>query len=141
MKFNDVVAWILRSPFHWLMGKETLLISVTGRKSGQAVTLPVNFSREADELWVISSRDRVWWRNLKSNDTATLWLNGKSVRARAQVVLDETAVGDRLTRLIAAKKWFANALHIRLGEKNLPNADDLRRVSQERLFVRLKVES
>jgi deazaflavin-dependent oxidoreductase (nitroreductase family) len=141
MKFNDIVAGVVRSPFHWLMGRETLLISITGRKSGQPVTLPVNFSRAADGLWVISSRDRVWWRNLQANDAATLWISGKTFRARAELVLDETAVRDRLASLIAAKKWFANALHIRLDAQNRPNADDLRKVAQERLFIRLKVES
>ena len=42
---------------------DTRLITVTGRKTGRKYTTPVGYYQEGDTLWVISSRDRTWWRN------------------------------------------------------------------------------
>jgi deazaflavin-dependent oxidoreductase (nitroreductase family) len=137
MKINDLVAWLLRSPLHRLMGKSTLLIQVTGRKTGRMVRLPVNFQREGSELWVISSRERVWWRNLKENPLAVLWIGGRQSAARAELVLDESAVSERLARLCAQEKWMARVLHVRLDAKSNPLPEDLNRLAHERLFVRL----
>jgi deazaflavin-dependent oxidoreductase (nitroreductase family) len=141
MRFNDFAAWILRSPCHWLMGKSTLLITVTGRKSGQPVTLPVNFYRCPEGLYIISSRDRSWWRNLKSNPHATIWLGGQQRTAQAELLLDEAMVAGQLVKIIVGERWLARALKIRLDEHQEPNVVDLQKTVQERLLVRLKLEA
>jgi len=35
MWYNTLMSWLLRSPFHGLLSKSTLLVTVTGRKSGR----------------------------------------------------------------------------------------------------------
>ncbi|MBK6434209.1 nitroreductase/quinone reductase family protein [Candidatus Amarolinea dominans] len=64
MNGNSFIAWLLRSPLNSLLSSNTLLITMTGRKTGLLITTPVNYVRDGDRLWVISSRDRTWWRNL-----------------------------------------------------------------------------
>ena len=136
MKFNDIVAWLLRSPLHGIMSGSVMLVEVTGRKSGQPVRLPVNYNREGADLWVISSRDRVWWRNLQANPRAALWLVGQQVSAQAEVLLDEALVAARFTKLFAGDPRLAGLLKIRLDENGFPNAEDLQRLAHERLFVK-----
>ena len=58
MNGNSFIAWLLRSPLHGLLSGNTLLITVTGRKTGRPITTPVNYVRDGDRLWVISNRDR-----------------------------------------------------------------------------------
>ena len=65
MNGNNFMSWILRSPFHGLLSKGMILITVTGCKSGRKYTKPVEYFREDEQLRVITSRDRTWWRNLK----------------------------------------------------------------------------
>jgi deazaflavin-dependent oxidoreductase (nitroreductase family) len=72
MTRNDFVTFILRTPLHVFLGN-TMLITVTGRKTGQKYSTPVGFYREGDTLWVISSRDRTWWRNVKNGANVSLW--------------------------------------------------------------------
>ena len=79
MNLIDVVAGLLRYRLYWLMGRDTILVKVKGRKSGRMVQFPVNINRDGADFWVISSRDRVWWRNLQSDPTATLWLGGQTI--------------------------------------------------------------
>lgn len=42
---NPVVTWLLRSSLHGILSGSTLLITVTGRKSGRIYTIPVNYVR------------------------------------------------------------------------------------------------
>jgi deazaflavin-dependent oxidoreductase (nitroreductase family) len=101
MKFSDFAALLLRSKLHWLMGGATMLDEVTGSKTGKKISLPVNFIRDGLDLWVISSRDRVWWRNLRQNPQARIWVGGKPVQVRAELVLEQDKVADRLLDLCA----------------------------------------
>ena len=41
MKGNDFMAWVLRSPFHGMLSKGMMLITITGRKTGKTYTTPV----------------------------------------------------------------------------------------------------
>jgi hypothetical protein len=54
MWYNRPMSWILRSPLHRVLSKSTLLITLSGRKSGKLYTLPVNYVREGDILWITS---------------------------------------------------------------------------------------
>ena len=136
MTCNDLATWLLRSRFSWMLGGGIMLVEVIGRKSGRTVRLPVNFLRDHSDLWVISSRGRVWWRNLKDHSQAVLWICGKPISARGKLVLDDSVVMDRLARICASNNRMAQTLHVGLDEKKVPITQDLQRVARERMFVR-----
>ena len=54
MWFNPIMASLLRSPLHRWLSRNTMLISVRGRKTGRMLTTPVNYVRVGDELLVVS---------------------------------------------------------------------------------------
>ncbi len=74
MNGNSFVSLLLRSPLHGFVSGNTMLVSVTGRKTGRVVTIPVNYVQEGDILWVLSYRERTWWRNLLTGAPVTLRL-------------------------------------------------------------------
>jgi len=43
-----------------------MLITVTGRKTRKQYTMPIGYYCQNGYLWVITSRDQTWWRNLES---------------------------------------------------------------------------
>ena len=88
MTANDFVTFFLHTPLHVFLGN-TLLITVTGCKTGRKYSTPVGFYREDDTLWVISSRDRTWWRNVKDGANVSFLWKGKTVEAFANAELDE----------------------------------------------------
>jgi len=92
MKTDDFVGWILRSPFHSLLSNGMMLITVTGCRTGTKYTVPVGYYREGEDLWVITSRHRTWWRNLLGGAEVGLVLKGKPVNAHAEPVLDQESV-------------------------------------------------
>jgi deazaflavin-dependent oxidoreductase (nitroreductase family) len=136
MTGNNFVTFFLRTPLHVFMGN-TMLITVTGRKTGRNYSTPVGFYREDDCLWVMTSRDRTWWRNLRNGASVSLLLRGKSRPAFAELELDEQAVEARLFDYIQQVPLTAKPLGIRMENKN-PNREDIRRVARDRLFVKIR---
>ena len=135
MTGNDFVTFFLRTPFRVFLAN-TMLITVTGCKSGKKYSTPVGFYREGDTLWVISNRDRTWWRNVRNGANVALLLKGKPVQAFAQAELDEKEVETHLLSYIHQMPMLAQSLGIRI-ENKMPNAEDVARVAKDRLFIKV----
>jgi len=135
MTGNDFVTFFLRTPLHVFLGN-TMLITVTGCKTGRKYSTPVGFYREGETLWVISSRDRTWWRNIKNGGAVSLLLKGKAVNAFAEAQLNEEDVKMRLIEYVQCQPLSARSLGIQMENKT-PNIEDVARVAKERLFVRV----
>ena len=135
MTGNDFVKFFLRTPLHVFMG-DTMLITVKGRKTGKSYSTPVGYYRENGYLWIISSRDRTWWRNVRKGADVILLIKGKTIPAFAETVLDEKEVEKQLVDYARHIPMSARGLGIRI-ENNIPNMYDVVRLSKERLFVRI----
>jgi len=137
MTGNDFVNFFLRTPLHVFLGN-TMLITVTGCKTGRKYSTPVGFYRDDDTLWVMTSRDRTWWRNIKQGANVTLLLKGKNVNAFAIAELDDKMVEKHIFDYIRHMPLAAKSLGIRM-ENNSPNAEDIARLAQDRLFVKAEL--
>ncbi len=140
MNGNDFMAWLLRSPLHTLLSSHTMLITVTGKKTGKPYTTPVDYYSEGGYLWVISSRSRTWWRNLKGGANVNILLKRKPYGGFAEVELDEAQVKSRMLEYLKRMPQAMRPLGIRV-ENNAPNMDDVVRVAKERLFVKIKLSA
>lgn len=136
MNGNNFVAFFLRTPLYVFLG-DTMLLTVTGRKTGKTYSTPVGFYREGDCLWVMTSRDRTWWRNVRHGAHVTLLLKGKTVHAFAQAELDEKAVEKHLGDYLQQMPLTARSLGIRMNGK-IPNQEDILRAAKDRLFVKIQ---
>lgn len=140
MKGNDFMAWVLRSPFHSMLSNDMMLITVTGRKTGQTYTTPVGYYKEGGYLWIITSRDRSWWRNLQGGAQVKLLLKRKLISGIAETDLDGKAVEARMFEYIRHVPQAAKPMGIRV-ENKIPNAEDVERIAKDRLFVKIKLLS
>ena len=140
MNGNDFMSWVLRSPLHGMLSNGMLLITVTGRKTGKQYTTPVEYFREDGDLWVMTSRNRTWWRNLRDGAEVSLLLKRKSMTARAELDLDERVVEARMYEYIKYMPRAAKPLGIHIENGNA-NAEDIVRIAKDRLFVRLQLTS
>jgi len=138
MNDNDFMAWVLRSPFHGMLSNGMMLITITGRKTGKKYTTPVGYYREGNSLWVITSRDRTWWKNLCGGADVGLLLKRKQVSGFAELELDESAVQARLGDYVKHIPQAAKPMGIRV-QNGQANAEDVARVAQDRLFVKVKL--
>ena len=118
--YNPLMAFLLRSPLHGFASKNLLLLTVTGRRSGKPITTPVNYVRDGETLLVVSWKERTWWRNLRGGAPVTLRLQGRDVRARGEVLEEESAVAEGIVRLVRAAPAFASYLKITLDAAGDP---------------------
>ncbi len=139
MWFDPLISFLLRSPLHPLLG-DTMLLTVTGRKTGKKYTTPVGFYSDGDFLWILSSRDRTWWRNLRGGAEVEMRLRGKDVTGFAEAILDEELVTVQVMEYIRRIPMSARSLGVRLRENGEPHPEDAARLAQERLFVRIQVK-
>jgi len=138
MTGNDFVKFFLRTPLHIFMGK-TMLITVTGRKTGKKYTTPVGYYRVEDTLWVLSSRDRTWWRNVQYGANVEMRLHGKDARGFAETIIEEDAVVSQLGEYLKHVPMAAKPMGVRM-DNGEPHPEDTVRLAKERLFVKIKLQ-
>lgn len=138
MNGNDFMTWVLCSPFHGMLSGGMMLVTVTGRKTSKAYTLPVEYVQEDDSLWVMSKRHRRWWRNLEGGATIGLVLRRKHVQGVARLHTDPALVQSRLAAYLRRMPMSARALGVRIENKS-PNAHDLARVASDLVFIQIEL--
>lgn len=75
-------------------GRPLLLLTTTGRKSGQPRTMPLVYTTDGDRLVIIASKGGAdthpdWYHNLVAHPEATVELGREQFRARARVAEGE----------------------------------------------------
>jgi len=135
MWFNPIMVFILRSPLHGVLSKNTLLITYTGQKSGKTYTTPVNYVRFEDSLLITSYRRRTWWRNLRGRAPVTLRLQGKDLQATAEVYEDDENVAQYLATYLSKMPQVAKYFNVSLDERGEPNLVEVRQTAVERVIV------
>jgi membrane protease YdiL (CAAX protease family) len=85
---NRLLLRLLRSPLAGAVDSSLLLLSVRGRRSGRAITLPVQYAAGDDAIWVWPAHPeaKTWWRNLTLAAPVRLRLLGQDLDAAAQAL-------------------------------------------------------
>jgi deazaflavin-dependent oxidoreductase (nitroreductase family) len=105
------------------VGKLTMMmLTTTGRKSGQPRTTPLNCTTDGDRYLAVASyggddRDPQWFKNLQANPDATIQVGGDTIAVRASVATPE----EKKTlwpKVVAAYKGYEN--YQRKTERDIP---------------------
>jgi deazaflavin-dependent oxidoreductase (nitroreductase family) len=88
-------------------GATTLLLTTTGRTSGEARTVPLIFERDGDRCIVVASMGGApmhpqWYRNLEVNPDVEVQIKGERFAARARTAQGEERDG---YWALAAEQW------------------------------------
>jgi deazaflavin-dependent oxidoreductase (nitroreductase family) len=69
-------------------------ISVTGRKSGRSISIPVWFVLQDDQLYLlpVQGSDTQWYKNLLNNPTIRIALRGAEAKFQAVLISDAARV-------------------------------------------------
>ena len=140
MWYNPMMIWLLKSPLHGFVSKGLMLTSVTGRRSGKTITTPPNYLRDGDTLWVVSWRDRNWWKNLRGGASMRVLLAGKTVEGRGELVEEEEAVAQSLLEYYEKAPQLAKYVNIGLDAAGCPVFEDCRTAAEKMVVVKVRVE-
>lgn len=138
MNGNDFMSWVLRLPFHSMLSNDMMLITVTGRKTGKMYTTPVGYYQDDGYLWILTSRNRTWWRNLQGGADVNLLLKHRSMKGFAETEMDCKAVETCMAEYARHIPQSAKSLGIHVENGNA-NAEDVARIAKDRLFVKIKL--
>ena len=136
MWFNSITEWLLKSPLQGMFSGNTMIIHYTGRKSGKAYHLPVDYLRINDTLITVSYKRRTWWRNFRGGADVTVFLKGKMVPAHTQVVEDDQGVAEGLKELHRGEPRTARMFGIILGADGQPEPGSIQKSVKDRVIVR-----
>ncbi len=87
-------------------GVPTLLLTTTGRKSGESRTSALIFARDLDDYLLVAStggapNHPAWYLNLRANPQVEIQVKGEHIRAIARTAADEEK--QRLWRIVTAQ--------------------------------------
>lgn len=130
---------MVRSPLHFMVSKNTMLMTYTGRKSGKSYTTPVNYLEMNGALYTTSSRDRVWWRNLRDGADVSLHLRGQQVPARSETIEDQSNVAISMRKYLESAPHMARYMDVQVDEDGNPDEADINRLAKEKIMVRTEL--
>ena len=101
----------------------TLLLTTTGRKSGEPRTAPLLFIEHGDDQAIIGTRfgstsHPAWYLNLQANPEASVLLNGEefSIRAREANEQERAEIWERATKIYGGFEKYLS----RVGDRVIP---------------------
>ena len=138
MDFNTFTRWLLHSPFHGMLSKNTASLVYTGHKSGKVYETPVNYVQtNTGDLLVTSYRTRTWWRNLRGGASVGVWLRGTKVPGMAEVIEDEAGVIEHLMAYLKKVSQHAKYFGVALDADGNPVVADVAEAAKERVIIKV----
>jgi len=128
---NPPVKMLLKSPFHAVMSKNTLLLEFTGRKSGRPLSTPISYYTAGGKAHCFTSKDFAWWRNLQGDAAVQIVIKGQRIKTHAKTVAatadtdNHKLMADALHAFLLAVPRDAAHAGVKLGEDGIPSASDI----------------
>jgi len=90
---NRLLLAVLRSPLHRLAGRGLLALTVTGRRTGRPIRLPVQHAADGDRLVIVAAgaSRKHWWRNLTGDAPVTVDRHGRRLAGRGRIAEGDEA--------------------------------------------------
>jgi hypothetical protein len=91
---------LLRLPFATPLSAQLMLLSFTGRKTGKRYLQPVSYVRDGDTL--LTPGGGKWKLNLQDGRPIRIYLQGRAVQARPEIIGDPETVARLLGQMAAS---------------------------------------
>jgi len=123
---NPFVAFLARSPLHFLLSHQVLVIQFKGKKSGKQYLVPVSYHEHGSSYTCVTLRSNIWWRNLKELTHTQIWLKGKLQDCQIDLEFNnDQIIKTTLRDLVTNNKIDAYFAKIKLNKDGTPHSDDL----------------
>jgi hypothetical protein len=133
---NMLVRFLLRSPLHFLLSDNLLLLTYHGRTSGRQYTIPVSYSRAGDVVTVFTYRK--WWTNLRRGAPVLLEIKRQRLKGLAEAIRDDqAAIAEGLLAHLRQHPSLAKGYHVALRPDGRPDSDAVRQAARFEVMVRI----
>ena len=123
---NPFVVLLARSPLHFIISNQVLVIQFKGRRSGKSYLVPVSYHEHESSYTCVTLRSNIWWRNLKDISHTRIWLQGKLTDVQIDLEFNNDQIVEKTLRdLVTNNKVDAYFAKIKLNKDGSPDLDDL----------------
>ncbi len=135
---NYAMKLILRSPLHGMVSKNLLLITFTGRKSGNTYTTPVSYSQSNNCVTIFTHA--TWWKNLRNDQPITLHLRGQNVQGMPETVVEnKQAIATALSAHLRGSPSDARFYNVTFDDQGNPRPEDVGEAIQTVVMIRVQL--
>lgn len=141
---NPAISRLLGSRLHFLLSDGTLILTVSGRKSGRRYDVPVNWVPTGEGVLVCFTGKgwSGWWKNVGVEDTpVSITLRGERLPTTARLVEETEAVERGLRAFLARFPSNAKPFGVALWPGGLPDEVDLARAARDEGTVMVRIDA
>jgi deazaflavin-dependent oxidoreductase (nitroreductase family) len=126
-----------------LLGKNILLLTTVGRKSGRRRTVPLTYEETGGTFIVGSARGPQgdWMRNLAVNPNVEVRVGRRRITGRAEVVTDVSTIADYLQRQMDRNPALFRRIIRMEGLSSYPSRKDLEALALKRTIAVIRPAS
>jgi hypothetical protein len=110
---NPILGLLLRTPVIERAGRQLMVVTVSGRKTGRRYSIPLSAHRIDDNLYALTSAP--WKHNFRDGAAAEVLYHGKTTRMHGELIQDRAVVADLYRR--CTESYGVNAAQRSLGLK------------------------
>lgn len=143
---NPPIKRLLKSPFHRVLSKNTLLLEFKGRRSGRGLSTPISYYVAGGRAHCFTSKEYGWWRNLLDDAIVQIVVKGESIKTVASVVVEtddkvcsRKMMADALYMFLLAVPRDASHAGVRLGADGKPDLGDINRVISGMVYLSFEI--
>ena len=138
--------WLYRAHLGWLLGDRFLMLTHTGRKSGQphqTVIEVVEHDKDADTYYVVSGwgEKSDWYQNIRKTPTVTIHSGGRTFQSKAIFIPLEKAIPIVEVYAREHPTAFNKLSGLFLGERMKPGSDAPQRIAEKMPMVAFHPET
>ncbi len=137
---NPFTRAIAKSPLHTIISRNIIVLIFPGKISGKTYSIPVSYLKSTNkELFCLTEKEYIWWRNLIDYNTIQILLEGKLLNAEVEVEFEnDDLIAEKLTAMCFHSKidaYFAN-----VGFKNnIPVEEDIIAAASNMTLIKLSI--
>ncbi|MBJ89838.1 MAG: hypothetical protein CMO98_08260 [Woeseia sp.] len=137
---NPLTRLVLKSPLHRLISSKILVLIFPGRVSGKIYSIPLSYLKSNDkELFCITDKEYMWWKNLKSCNSIQVLFEGKMHNANITVESENiNLIGDRLKAMCLHDKAHAYFAEVGFKDK-MPIEEDIVASASRSVLLQLSI--
>jgi hypothetical protein len=121
---NPLLCAVLRTPLAGPAGKQLMVLSFTGRKTGRQFTIPVSAHVIDNDLYALTGAP--WKQNFRGGANAQVVYRGKTSTMRGELIADRAVVADLYLRCAQSYgvKRAQRMIGVKFREQRIPTLEE-----------------
>jgi hypothetical protein len=136
---NPALKFLLRTPLAGPARKQFMVLSFTGRKSGNQYSLPVSAHRIDNQLYALAGAP--WARNFRGGRAAEVLHNGKTTKMNGELIEDPAIVADLSHRLAESYgvKQAQRMMGLAFRDQRIPTVEEFNEAAERERIVAVRL--